>query len=204
MKTNIILSILILTTLLGAQETGTIARGSDYLCTQPGKVWYIDGWGSDGRPVAMNRRYSIPDHIAPNSAQVPVKIESFIQGMKFMETIEVYRIKGDGSVFHEKSQMGGIFKTFDPPQMQLPARLEVGTRWSITEPSGDVFHLRIEEAIEKLKLPNGLIINNAIKIAKEYRYSAEHGVTMFEYYGRGLGFIGSQLSDGKWAEVLRR
>ena len=204
MRTIQILSILILLSISNAQESGPVHRGSDYFRIQPGKSWYIDMRGRDGQLVSMYRRYSIEEHVSSESSQVPVKIESFMYGKLFREMIEVYRIKPDGEIEHEINIIGGRFERFDPPKVYLPAEMRIGTHWSIKELSGDVFQLSIEEFIDELKLPNGLIINDVVRVKEDYQSeSGESLIYVHKYYGKGMGYLGSQFSDGHWFEVLR-
>lgn len=199
-----ILSILILLSISSAQETERVHKGSDYFRLQPGKSWYIDGRAADGQQLSMYRRYSIEEHVSATSSQFPVTVQSFMYGMLFMEVTEVYRIKPSGEIEHEKTIQNGRFHTYDPPNVYLPTEMKIGTHWSIKERSGDVFQMSIEEFLNKLKLPNGLIITDAIKVKKDYQSeSGESLVYVYEYHGRDVGYIGGQFSNGQWFELLR-
>ena len=200
-----ILSILILLSISSAQEAEPIHKGSDYFRIQPGESWYIDGRGRDGQQVSMYRRYSIEEHVSSESSQIPVKIESFMYGMLIMKMIEVYRIKINGEIEHEKTIQNGEFQGYDPPKVYLPAELRIGTQWSIKDRGGDEFQLSIEEFFDELKLPNGLILNDVVKVKQDYQSEGgESLVHMYEYYGKGIGYIGGQFSDGHWFEILRK
>ncbi len=204
MRTIQILSILILLSLYNAQESEPVHKGSDYFRLQPGKSWYIDGRGVDGQQLSMYRRYSIEESVSTTSSQVPVTVESFMYGKLFMEVIEVYRIKPNGEIEHEKTIQNGQFQGYDPPKVYLPAEMRIGTHWSIKERSGDVFQLSIEEFLDELKLPNGLIIKDAVKVKKDYQSEGgESLVYVYEYYGKGMGYVGGQFSNGQWFELLR-
>jgi len=204
MRTIQIIAILILLSTLNAQESEPVHRGSDYFRLQPGKSWYIDGRAADGQQLSMYRRYSIEEHVSPTSSQIPVTVQSFMYGRLFMELTEVYRLRPNGAIEHEKTIQNGRFHTYDPPNVYLSAEMRGGTQWSIKELSGDVFQVSIEEVLDELKLPNGLIIKDAVKVKKDYQSeTGESLVFVYEYYGKGMGYVGGQFSNGQWFELLR-
>ncbi|MBW8035636.1 MAG: hypothetical protein FVQ79_08405 [Planctomycetes bacterium] len=204
MRTIQILSILFLLSMSNAQESEPVHKGSDYFRLQPGKSWYIDGRAADGQQLSMYRRYSIKEHVSATSSQVPVTIESFMYGRLFMEVTEIYRIKPNGAIEHEKTIQNGRFHTYDPPNVYLPTEMRIGTQWSIKERSGDVFQMSIEEFLDELKLPNGLIFNDVVKVKRDYQSeSGESLVYVYEYYGKGMGYIGGQFSNGHLFELLK-
>lgn len=206
MRTIQIISILLLQSISIAQESNRVLRGVDFFPVEPGMIHYYDMLNEDGKPVSMYTRVSIENHVSSKAIQIPVKTTRFFLGTIMRETIDVYRIKSDGKVVHE-STLNGQFQKLSALNTYLPADIRVGEKWGYRDPSGDVFQNRIVELIDTIHLPNGLVINDVIKVETSYTPPGynEEVTSQFKYFAIGKGYLGFQFTDseGKWTEVLR-
>ncbi|UCH64112.1 MAG: hypothetical protein JSU77_06735 [Fidelibacterota bacterium] len=204
MKNIQILTILTVLSALSSQELNQIHRGTDYFTVEPGKTWYIDTVNREGQLLSAYRRYTIESHTPKGSVQIPVKVESFFLGTILFQWTEIYRVNPDGGIDHEKTVRNGRLENYDPPRIYLPAELKLGSRWSYSEPTGDVYISQVMAFIDTLSLPNGLIVNDVVKIKKDW--TSENGelrTSLFQYFADGMGYVGMHFSGEGWVEVRR-
>ncbi len=188
------------------QEEEISYTGADYFRFKPGAQWQMIILGGDGGEAG---RTTFAEPSAATKDKIGVLSQTKISGIIGGKTVQIFALGEDGTVLLKSwaSEIGTsgqiINQEFDPPQIYLPAKLKIGTKWSFEEPTGDIHNCEITDRILVFDLPNGQTFIEVLEV-RVVLQSGSTGITLHKYLAPDYGIIGTKMPNGRWYEYLAK